>query len=166
MLPPPRALEMNTRPYVLVVEDHPEVAECMRCALEQLRFFTMIAHDGEIGLKMAGVLNFDLIILDVLMPRMNGFEVCQAIRMTPKGRDVPVMFVSCVTGPEAQAQAAAMGAAHYLCKPFELQEFKTQVERILTDGRKPQPKPGPPAAVRPGPCAVERLPSPSGRGLG
>ena len=103
-LPPQAHLEMNTRPYVLVVEDDTGVAECMRCALEQMRVFSMIAHDGEIGLTMAGALNFDLIILDILMPRMNGFDLCRAIRKTPEGRDVPVMFVSCVSSPEAQAR--------------------------------------------------------------
>lgn len=132
---------MDTRPHVLVVEDHAEVAECMRCALEQMRAFSMVSHDAEAGLKMAGAVNFDLIILDVLMPGMNGFELCRAIRKTPEGRDVPVMFVSCVTSPEAQAQAAELGAVHYLCKPFELVEFQTQVERILTEIAKSKPKP-------------------------
>ncbi len=131
----------HSRPFVLVIEDHPEVAECMRCALEQMRAFSMISHDGETGLKMTRVMNFDLIILDILMPGMNGLEVCQAIRQTPAGRDVPVMFVSCVTNPEAQAQAAALGAAHYLCKPFELAEFQTQVERILTATTQRPPNP-------------------------
>lgn len=140
-LPPQAHLEMNTRPHVLVVEDDTGVAECMRCALEQMRVFTMISHDGVTGLKMAGAMNFDLIILDVLMPRMNGLELCRAIRKTPTGRDVPMMFVSCVTSPEVQAQAAALGAVHYLCKPFELAEFQTQVERILTAPAKGQPKP-------------------------
>ena len=122
-----------SRPYVLVIEDHPEAAECMRCALEQLRVYSMISHDGETGLKMAGVMHFNLIILDVLMPGMNGFEVCRAIRKAPALRDVPVMFVTCVTSPEAQEQAAGLGAAHYLCKPFDLVDFQTQVQRILTD---------------------------------
>jgi DNA-binding response OmpR family regulator len=136
----PGEFRINARHYVLVVEDDSGAAECMRCALEQMRVFDMISHDGEIGLKMAGVLNFDLIIVDVLMPRMNGFELCQAIRKTPVGRDVPVMFVSCVTDAQAQAQAAALGAAHYLCKPFELVEFQTHVERILTEQAQRPPK--------------------------
>lgn len=137
---PSRLPASSSRPYVLVIEDHPEAAECMRCALEQLRVFSMISHDGETGLKMAGVMHFNLIILDVLMPGMNGFDVCRAIRKTPALRDVPVMFVTCVTSREAQEQAAGLGAAHYLCKPFDLIEFQTQVERILADEGKRQAK--------------------------
>lgn len=129
--PRTRKPDSESRASVLVVEDHAEVAECMRCALDQMRVYSAICHEGETALKMAEVMHFDLIILDILLPRMNGLEVCRTIRKTPHLRAVPVMFVSCVTGLETQAEAALLGAVHFLCKPFELVEFQTQVERIL-----------------------------------
>lgn len=137
--PAPLLARSHSRFYALIIEDHPDVAEAMRCALEQIRVHAMIAHDGETGLKIAAVMHFDLVLLDILMPRMNGFEVCRSLRKLPGLHDLPVMFVSCVTDPEAQTQAAGLGAAHYLCKPFELFELQAHVERILAAEAQRQP---------------------------
>lgn len=123
--------EGYTHPSVLIIEDHREVAESLRRVLEQMRVYAVVSPDGEAALKMAAAMRFSLVILDVLLPRMNGFEICRALRNLPNMRDVPVLFASCVTSPAAQAEGAALGAAHYLCKPFKLVEFQTQVERIL-----------------------------------
>lgn len=117
---------------VLLVEDHRETAETLRCALEQMRVHAVVSHDGETALKMATAMRFSLVILDILLPGINGFETCRALQNLPTMRAVPVLFVSCVTTLEAQAQGVALGAAHYLCKPFGLPEFQAQVERILT----------------------------------
>lgn len=137
----PACLAMShSRPYALVIEGHQEIAECMRCALEELRVFSMISHDVESGLKMARAMHFNLLILDVLIPGMDGLAVCRAIRKTPALREVPVMFVNCVTSAEAQAQAAGLGVAHCLCQPFEPAEFQTQVERILAEEAQRRPK--------------------------
>lgn len=130
----------HSRFYALIIEDHPDVAEAMRCALEQMRIHAMIAHDGETGLQIAAVMHFDLVLLDILMPRMNGFEVCRALRKLPGLHDLPVMFVSCPTDSEAQTEAAGLGATHYLCKPFELFELQAQVERILSAEAQCQPQ--------------------------
>lgn len=138
-IPSPLLATNRSRFYALIIEDHPDVAEAMRCALEKMHVHAMIAHDGATGLQIAAVMHFDLVLLDILMPRMNGFEVCRSLRKLPGLHDLPVMFVSCVTDPEAQKEAAGLGAAHYLCKPFELFELKAHVERILSAEAKRQP---------------------------
>lgn len=120
------------RPTVLIVEDHPEVADCMRWALLQMQVQSLVSQDGEMAMKMAAVMHFDFVILDVLLPGQNGFEVFQALRNLPTTRDVPIMFVTCVTDTVSLARGRALGAAHYLCKPFELAEFQQQVQRILS----------------------------------
>jgi DNA-binding response OmpR family regulator len=132
-----------TCPFALIIEDHREVAESMCRVLERMGVAATIARDGEAALKYVEAMHFDLIIVDILLPRVNGFEVVRAIRLNPHLRAVPVMIVSCVTDPEAQAQGAAMGAVHYLCKPFEMFEFQARVEHILK-GRMMR---SPPAAV-------------------
>lgn len=117
--------------HALIVEDHHEVAESLRRVLEKMGVGATVANDGDAALKVISTRHFDLIVVDILLPRVNGFEVFRAIRQQPHLREVPVMVVSCVTDAEAQAQATAMGAVHYLCKPFEMFEFQAQVERIL-----------------------------------
>lgn len=119
------------RPSVLIVEDHAEVADSLRRALAQMGAQAVVSHDGETSLKMAEVMHFDLVILDVLLPGQNGFEVFLGLRHRPTTRDVPIMLVTCVTDEASQARGRELGAAHYLCKPFELAEFQSQVERIL-----------------------------------
>lgn len=118
-------------PFALVVEDHHEVAESLRRVLEKMGVVAVVAQDGEAALKVMNTQHFDLIVVDILLPRVNGLEVMRAIRLLSHLREVPVIVISCVTDAEAQAQAAAMGAVHYLCKPFEMFEFQAQVERIL-----------------------------------
>ncbi len=120
------------RPAVLIVEDHAEVADCLRRALAQMGVQALISHDGETALKMAAVMHFDFVILDILLPGQDGFAVFRGLRNLPTTRDVPIMFVTCVTDEEAQAKGRALGAAHYLCKPFELAEFQHHAERILS----------------------------------
>lgn len=122
--------QRGTRPSVLIVEDHREVRESLRAALEQMRIYAAAAHDGETALKIAQAMRFDLVILDVLLPGMNGFEVSRALRELPQLRAVPILFATCVTGAEAQALGAKLGA-HYLCKPFGLPELQARVEQIL-----------------------------------
>jgi DNA-binding response OmpR family regulator len=125
------------RPAALIVEDHSEVADCMQRALLQLQVQALVSPDGETALKMAAVMHFDFVILDVLLPGQNGFEVYAALRNLPTTHDVPIMFVTCVTDDFSQAKGLAMGAAHYLCKPFEVVEFQGHVERILSaEGRR------------------------------
>ncbi len=97
-----------------------------------MHILAMVSHDGETGLKMASVMHFDFVILDILLPGRNGFEVFRALRNLPTTRDVPIMFVTGLTDEASKAKGKELGAAHYLCKPFELAVFQTQVERILS----------------------------------
>lgn len=112
----------------LLVEDHCETSETLHCALEQMRIYAVVAHDGETALKIAGAMRFNLVILDVLLPCINGFETCRALRNLPEVRDVPVLFMGATSA--AQSRSAALGT-HYLCKPFGLPEFQARVEQIL-----------------------------------
>lgn len=120
------------RPAGLIVEDHDEVADCMRRALAQMGVQALVSHDGEMALKMASVMHFDFVVLDILLPGQNGFEVFRALRNLPTTHDVPIMFVTCVTDEASQAMGRELGAVHYLCKPFELPEFQRHMGRILS----------------------------------
>jgi len=119
------------RPTVLIIEDHAEIADCLCRMLAHMRIQAMVSRDGETGLKMASVMRFDCVILDILLPGKNGFDVFRELRNLPLMREVPIMFVSCLTDKASMATSRQLGAAHYLCKPFELAEFQQHVERIL-----------------------------------
>lgn len=127
-------------PTVLVIEDHEKVADFLRRALAQMKILAMVSHDGETGLKMASVMRFDFVILDILLPGKNGFEVFRALRNLPLMRDVPIMFLTCLSDKDSMAKGKELGAAHYLCKPFELAEFQGHVERILREEAERQAK--------------------------
>jgi two-component system copper resistance phosphate regulon response regulator CusR len=120
------------QPTVLIVEDHREVAESLRQALAKMKILGIVSPNGETALRMAGLMHFDLVILDILLPGKNGFEVFTAMRELPLMRDVPIMVLTCLTDETSKARGKALGAVHYLCKPFELPEFQVHVERILS----------------------------------
>lgn len=132
--PLPRVPQSHARPSVLIVEDHAEVASFMRRALEPLQTFTEVSAEGETAVAMAEIMHFDLIVLDILLPGISGFEVCRTLRQTPHLREVPVIFVSGVSRPETQAEAARLGGVCFLSKPLEVSEFQTQVKRALGMG--------------------------------
>jgi DNA-binding response OmpR family regulator len=119
------------RPTALIVEDHPDVADGLRRVLLQMQVQSLVSPDGELAVKMAKVIHFDFVILDILLPGQDGFEVFHALRNLPTTIAAPVMFVTCVTDEASQAKGRDLGAAHYLCKPFELAEFQSHFGRIL-----------------------------------
>jgi DNA-binding response OmpR family regulator len=118
---------------VLVADDDPTVALLMPVALDANEFSVVVVENGEDALTEFGRSPYDIVVLDIEMPGMNGFEVCAAIRRS-RGRDLPVVLVSGHRDPEFVARAVALSAG-YITKPVDWQLISTQLKAFLMESR-------------------------------
>lgn len=118
-----------TRRKVLVVEDDPSIALGLRINLEAEGYEVLSAGDGETGLEMARGGKPDLIILDVMLPNLNGFEVVQRLR--GEGLPMPVIFLSARSSEMDKVTGLELGAEDYVAKPFSLAELLARVKAAL-----------------------------------
>jgi heavy metal response regulator len=117
---------------VLVVEDEKKVARFIQQGLEEEHYAVDVAHDGERGLQMAEAENYDLLILDVMLPKMSGIEVVKALRAKPK--TTPVLLLTAKTSTEDKVAGLDSGADDYLTKPFAFEELLARVRSLLRRG--------------------------------
>ena len=122
---------MNAKPTILVVDDIPDNIDLL-CAVLEDDYRTKIAVNGERALKIAnGESKPDLILLDVMMPGMSGYEVCKALKANPATRDIPVIFVTAMSETVDEQLGLGLGAADYITKPISapivLARIKTQL---------------------------------------
>jgi two-component system, OmpR family, alkaline phosphatase synthesis response regulator PhoP len=126
--------------HILIVEDDESIAEGLRINLEAEGYRVTIANDGEKGLALALGPDVDLVVLDVMLPRMNGFEVVRALR---KEREHPAVLILSARGAEEDKVVGLdLGAEDYITKPFGLAELfariKAALRRSSSRGRKEQ----------------------------
>ncbi|MCC3159340.1 response regulator transcription factor [Hymenobacter sp. 15J16-1T3B] len=117
---------------VLLVEDEPKVSAFIRKGLEEEHFDVEVAYDGTFGARLALAHSFDLVILDVILPGMSGFEVLKAIRQ--RDQDVPVLMLTALGTTADKLEGFDAGADDYLVKPFDFPELLARV-RALTRRR-------------------------------
>mgnify|MGYP002624436610 CR=1 FL=1 len=118
-------------PRILIVDDEPDVVEMFTRALEGEHFEVLQAFDGISAVDMAVNDHPDLILLDIMMPMMSGYEVLGQLRSDPQTQQIPVICVTSAHSPEARAQSKAAGAQAILVKPFRPAELIAQVRRLL-----------------------------------
>ncbi|MGO8996218.1 MAG: response regulator transcription factor [Polyangiaceae bacterium] len=128
---------------VLVVEDDASIALGLRINLEGEGYRVLLAENGERGLELARSEAPDLIVLDVMLPQMNGLEVLQALRS--EGRMMPIIILSARTGEMDKVTGLELGAEDYVAKPFSLAELLARVRAalrrppVITRGEAPLP---------------------------
>ncbi|WP_084386695.1 EAL domain-containing response regulator [Castellaniella caeni] len=116
---------------LLVVDDVPENIHELLAALRD-EFRILVASDGARALEIVqGPTPPDLVLLDVMMPDMDGYEVCRRIKAAPSGRHLPVMFVTVADDTQDKLRGFALGAADYVTKPFDIQEVRARVRAHL-----------------------------------
>jgi two-component system alkaline phosphatase synthesis response regulator PhoP len=120
---------------VLVVEDDASIALGLRINLEKEGYAVRVEGDGESGLDAARARAPDLVILDVMLPNMNGFEVLQTLRR--EGFSMPIIVLSARTGEMDKVTGLELGAEDYVAKPFSLAELLARVRAALRRGRAP-----------------------------
>ena len=116
---------------ILVVEDHPDIRTLVRSHLERAGYRVVEAPDGETGLETARQLVPDLILSDVMMPRMDGLEFCRAIKADPATDFIPVILLTAKAAQEDKLQGLREHADAYLTKPFDPAELLARVEALI-----------------------------------
>jgi putative two-component system response regulator len=91
----------------------------------------VVAMDGESALQILGSETPDLILLDIMMPGLNGFEVLEFLKSSPATVNIPVIFLSSKSGPEDLARGLELGATYFLTKPFEIRDVKACISSFL-----------------------------------
>jgi len=118
-------------PAVLVVDDNQQNLELLQAYLEDLDCTTVPAHNGQEALKIIAKEPPDLILLDVMMPRMSGFEVCRRIKNDPKTRDIPIIMVTALNEFGDIERGIDSGTDDFLSKPVNKLELLTRVRTML-----------------------------------
>ncbi|MBT29216.1 MAG: DNA-binding response regulator [Thalassobius sp.] len=123
---------------ILIVEDEPGMQIGLKDNLEFEGYKVETANDGEEGLNLLEGTKYDLLILDVMLPKMSGFEVCRTIRK--KGIEVPVILLTAKSEEIDKVRGLELGADDYITKPFGLREFLARIKAVL---RRSPNKPNP-----------------------
>ena len=114
---------------ILVIEDEKRVAEFIKKGLEEQGYFVEIAYDGFLGKKMAIDREYDLIILDIILPKIDGIEVCREIRKYRKS--IPILMLTALSTTEDKITGLDSGADDYLVKPFQFRELVARIRALL-----------------------------------
>ncbi len=118
---------------ILLIEDDRIIADGLVTALEHEGYEVLVARDGDAGLHAARTEAPDLVILDIMMPHLNGFEVTTELRRA--GETVPIIVLSARAGLKDRVRGLDLGADDYLAKPFELEELLARIRRRLKEAR-------------------------------
>lgn len=117
----------RTNATVLVVDDQRETVELLTTILESRGYFVLAAYDGTQTLTMVATEKIDLILLDVSMPGLDGYEVCQLLKADKKVADIPVLFVSALNDLRVKVEGFRVGGVDYIAKPFHRDELLARV---------------------------------------
>ena len=123
---------------ILIVEDEPKTGDYLRQGLAEAGFVVDLARDGLDGLHLATSGDYDLIVLDVMLPRLDGWGVLETLRRG--GREMPVLFLTARDQVEDRVRGLELGADDYLVKPFAFSELLARVRTLLRRGRSKEPE--------------------------
>ena len=116
---------------ILIVDDEPGVVVPIQFLMEQQGYLVMVAERGEDALDLIYQYKPDLVILDILLPGINGYEVCEIIRLDPSFRDVKIIFLTARDREVDIAKGLSLGADAYITKPFSNTELVAKVKELL-----------------------------------
>ena len=121
--------------YLLVVEDIPDILNLLEATLKFKGYRVVTARNGEEALEIIHKDLPDLVIADILMPKMDGFSMVHRLRINPETRRIPVVFLSATyVAPEDKAFALSLGATRFIEKPVDLPTFLPVIEKLLQQG--------------------------------
>ena len=120
---------------VLVVDDEPNIVLSLQFLIEQAGYHVLVARDGEAALKAVEEHEPDLVLLDVMLPKRDGFDVCETIRANPAWKDIRVIMLTAKGRDNEREKGLAVGADAYITKPFSTREAMEQIKRLLNEGR-------------------------------
>jgi len=117
---------------ILVADDDPTVVVALRYVLEQAGFKVAVAQDGQEALDVMRRDVPDLLLLDVMMPRLSGYDVCERVRASPAWQHVRILMLTAKGGVVEASKGMALGADDYMTKPFSTRELLSRIGRLLS----------------------------------
>lgn len=117
----------NTR--ILLVDDEPRIADTLRFGLKENGYDVSVAYDGKIGYRLFQTGNFDLLVLDINLPGMNGYELCKAVRR--ENPHIPIIMLTAFSTLDDKIEGYDAGADDYIVKPFEFRELTMKIRVLL-----------------------------------
>ena len=117
---------------ILVIEDEKRVADLLKIGLEENGYQVLVAYDGEMGRRLFQSNDFQLIISDIILPKLNGFELCQKIRKADE--EIPILMLTALGTADDKLEGFDVGADDYMVKPFDFRELLARV-RVLQKRR-------------------------------
>ncbi len=121
----------DARARILIVDDEPDLLSVLRFGLEAEGFDVLEASDGERGLDMARAERPDLLVLDLMLPRMDGYKVCRALKFDERYRRMPIFILSARTGETDRKLALELGADLFMTKPYEVRDLVARIRERL-----------------------------------
>src|SRR5579864_83563 len=114
---------------ILIAEDDPHLGPALKKGLEDSHYAADLVKDGDEALSVAMAVPYDLLILDILLPHVDGFEVCKRLRDQKRG--MPILFLSALSGLDHRVTGLDIGGDDYLTKPFAFRELEARVRALL-----------------------------------
>ena len=124
--------------HILVIEDDNRVANLLRRGLEQAHFEVDLAYDGLLGQRLALQKNYDLVITDIMLPKINGLDLCKKLR--EQGCSSPIIMLTALGQTDDKLEGFDAGADDYLVKPFDMRELLARVRVLIQRGQGQQPR--------------------------
>ncbi len=125
-------LKINSTRTILIVDDMPNNLSVLYETLTRYQYKVPVAHDGKSAIEQAQLARPDLILLDVMMPGMDGFETCRRLKQLEATQEIPVLFMTTLSEPINVVNGFNMGAVDYITKPFQLKEVLARIHTHLT----------------------------------
>ena len=116
---------------VLVVDDEPDLIRVLQFGLQAAGYTVDCAADGQEGLKKARELRPDIILLDLMLPKLDGYKICRLLKFDDRYKHIPIIILSARTQEGDQALALEMGANRFISKPYEFSEILGLIETLL-----------------------------------
>ena len=118
---------------VLIVDDEPNVVVSLQFLMEQQGYRVLVAERGEDALDLIYQYKPDLVLLDIMLPGIDGYEVCEIVRLNPDYRNIKIIFITARGREEEIAKGMSLGADAYITKPFSNAELVAQVKTVLNE---------------------------------
>jgi two-component system alkaline phosphatase synthesis response regulator PhoP len=116
---------------ILIVDDERDIVETIQFMLESEGFECLLAYDGEDALLKARTENPDLILLDIMLPKINGYQVCRLLKFDEKYKDIPIIMLTAKAQDTDKLMGKETGADEYVCKPFVMDELVKMIREYL-----------------------------------
>ncbi len=120
-----------SKPRILIAEDEPNIVLSLEFLMQRAGYVVETVDNGEDAFRRAAENPPDLLLLDVMLPRLSGFEVCQQLRALPACRALPIIMLTAKGRDSEVSKGLALGATAYITKPFSVQDLVGEVNRIL-----------------------------------